>query len=62
MALEQAKVERLANEARNIATLAALICNPVVLERDARALDLLRALDAALEQTKELTQAMIDAA
>ena len=62
MALEQRDVERLANEARNIATLAALICNPVVLERDARTLTLLRNLDDALEQAKELTQAMIDGA
>ena len=62
MALEQADVERLAGDARGIATLASLICTQAVPANEARALDLLRALDDALEQAKTLSRAMIDAA
>ena len=62
MVLEQADVERLANEARTIATLAAAASNCRLPEQEALALEVLRSLDAALANARKLTQAMIDGA
>jgi len=62
MALEQRDVERLANEARSIVSLAAQVCNPAVLVNEVLALEHLRILDAALANARKLTQDIIKSA
>ena len=59
MAFEQADVERLASDARTIATLAAAASNCRLPEQEALAVEVLRSLDAALANARELTQGII---
>ena len=60
MALETKDVERLASDARTVATLAAAASNYRLPEQEALGLEVLRCLDAALADARKLTQGIIN--
>ncbi|KKM27270.1 hypothetical protein LCGC14_1576350 [marine sediment metagenome] len=62
MTFDPAKVERLARETRDLATLASLVCNCATSEQGTRARDLLHALDDALESAHKLLREIVDGA